>query len=97
MGRGDDVEICDLAGIYILPKLESKTSKNDIGFYRDDSFMFLRDFNGQQTDKIKNIYKKIIIKVFKTLGFQIEIETNLHKVNFLDMITFNLRNGTHYH
>ena len=28
------------------------------------------------------------IKVFETIGFQIEIETNLHEVNFLD-ITFN--------
>ena len=50
--------------------------------------ILLRELNGQQTDKIR----KNIIKVFKSIRFQIEIETNLHEVNFLD-IAFNLRSG----
>ena len=47
--------------------------------------MILRNANGQKTDKTR----KYIIKVMKGLGFQIEIETNLKEVNFLDA-TFNL-------
>ena len=49
-----------------------------------------RYLNGQQTDGTR----KKIIKIFKEIGFDIEIETNLKEVNFLD-ITFNLNNGTH--
>ena len=37
---------------------------------------------------------KNIIKVFKTIGFEIGIETNLHEVNFLD-ITFDLTSRTY--
>ena len=42
--------------------------------------MILHNANGQKTDKTR----KYIIKVMKGLGFQIEIETNLKEVNFLD-------------
>ena len=91
MGSYDGAEVCELVGIYTLPKLENITSKDDIGLYRDDGLILLRELNGQQIDKTR----KNIIKVFKTVGFQIEIETNLHEVNFLDM-TFNLRSGTYH-
>ena len=50
--------------------------------------MILRNANGQKTDRTR----KYIIKVMKDLGFQIEIETNLKEVNFLD-VTFNLNSG----
>ena len=48
----------------------------------------MRNLNGQQTDK----QRKNIIKIFKSIGFTIEIITNLTEVNFLDG-TFNLLNG----
>ena len=38
--------------------------------------------------------RKNIIKIFKDVGFKIEIQTNLKIVNFLDVI-FNLQNGTY--
>ena len=38
--------------------------------------------------------RKDIIQVFKGYGFQIEIEINLHEVNFLD-VTFNLKNESY--
>ena len=90
MSSYDITEICELAGIYTLSKLENVTSKDDVGLYRDDGLILLREFNQQQTDKIrKNI--RVFTKVFTTIGFQIKTETsNLHKVNFLD-VTFNLR------
>ena len=90
MGSYDDAEICELVGICTLSKLKNITSKDNIGLYRDDVLILLRELNGQQTDKIR----KNIIKVFKSIGFQIEIETNLHEVHFLD-ITFNFRSGTY--
>ena len=38
--------------------------------------------------------RKNIIKIFKDIGFAIDVETNLKIVDFLD-ITFNLNNGTY--
>ena len=64
--------------------------KSQLGLYRDDGLAIARNLSGQQTDGTR----KKIIKIFKEIGFDIEIETNLKEVNFLD-ITFNLNNGTH--
>ena len=91
MGSYNDTEICELVVIYTLSKLKSITAEDDIRLYCDDSLIRLKGLNGKQTDKMR----KNIIKVIKTNGFQIEIETNLHKVNFPD-ITFNLRSGTYH-
>ena len=44
--------------------------------------------NAQGIDKIK----KIIIKMFKDVGFQLEIKTNLKQLEFLD-VKFNLITG----
>ena len=41
----------------------------------------------------KNV-RKNVIKIFKEVGFKIEMRTHLKIVNFLDM-TFNLANGTY--
>ena len=84
----DDAEICELVEIFILKSLEDKIDKQGIGLYRDDGLMILRNANGQITDRTR----KYITKVMKDLGFQIEIETNLKEVNFLD-VTFNLNSG----
>ena len=53
-----------------------KTSKDDVGLSREDGLIVLRDINEKQTEKMR----KNIIKVFRTIGFQIEIETNFHEV-----------------
>ena len=58
--------------------------------YRDDGLLILRNENGQQIDRMH----KNIIKIFKGIGFAIDVETNLKIVDFLD-ITFNLNNGTY--
>ena len=78
MGSYDGAEICELVGISILKSLEDKIDKQDIGLYRDDGLMILRNANGQKTDKTR----KYIIKVMKDLEFQIEIKINLKEVNF---------------
>ena len=54
-------------------------------FYRDNGLVILLNVNGQQIDRTR----KNIIKIFKDVGFNIAIETNSKKVDFLD-ITFNL-------
>ena len=38
--------------------------------------------------------RKTIIKIFKDIGFSIDIQTNLKEVGFLD-ITLNLQNDTY--
>ena len=50
--------------------------------------MIQKYISGQQIDQLR----KKIIKIFKDIGFKIDIETNLKTVDFLEM-TFNLMNG----
>ena len=90
MGSNDGAEICELTGILFLSQLSNLLPQEDIGLYRDDGLILLGNTNGQITDRIR----KNVIKLFKEIGFKIEIETNLKIVNFLD-VTFNLANSTY--
>ena len=90
MGSFNVAEICELIGLYIQSKLETVLPKSNFGIYRDDGLALLRNLNGQETDKVR----KNIIRVFKDIGFSLEIETNLKEVDFLD-VSLNLRNGTY--
>ena len=84
-----DAEVCEFVGIYLLPLLANIIDKNSSGLYRDDGVIFLRNVNGQNMDRVR----KTVIKIFKKVGFKIEIQSRLKIVNFLDVI-FNLANGT---
>ena len=88
MGSYNEAEICELVGIYILTRLATIIKKSDCGLYRDDGLVILRNEIGQQIDRTR----KNIIKIFKDVGFGIDIETNSKVIDFLD-ITFNLNNG----
>ena len=88
MGSCDGAEVCELVGAFILSKLENIIGKKNKGLYRDDGLVVLRNTNAWGIDKIR----KIIIKLFKDVGFQLEIKTNLKQVAFLD-VTFNLITG----
>ena len=90
MGSKDGAEICELTGIYILSQLSNLLPQEHIGLYRDDGLILLRNKNGQLADRIR----KNVIKLFKDIGFKIQIETNLKIGNFLD-VTFNLANSTY--
>ena len=90
MGSFDVAEICELVGLYIQSKLETVLPKSNFGIYRDDGLALLRNLNEQETDKVR----KNIIRVFKNIGFSLEIETNLKEIDFLD-VSLNLRNGTY--
>ena len=90
MGSFDGAKVCELVGIHILSLLSNKLDKQSTGFYRDDGLVLLRNIFKQQTDQIQ----KDIIEIFKNAGFKVEIKTNLHIVDFLD-VTFNLLDGTY--
>ena len=85
----DGAEICELVGIYILIRLATIIKKSACELYRYDGLVTLCNVNEQQIDCT---YKNII-KIFKDVGFSIDIETNSKVVDFLD-VTFNLNNGT---
>ena len=91
MGSFDGAEICELVGLYIQSNLENILPKTNFGLYQDDGLILLRNLNGQQMDK----KRKAIIKIFKDIGFSIDIQTNLKEVDFLD-VTLNLQNGTYH-
>ena len=90
MGNFDAADICELVGIHILSILSNKLDKQSTGFYRDDELVLLRNTSKQKTDRLR----KDVIEIFKNAGFKIEIKTNLHIVDFLD-VTFNLLDETH--
>ena len=90
MGSYDGAEICELVGIYIQSKLANLIDKKNLGLYRDDGLILLKNIKGREVDQIR----KKVIKIFKDVGFKIEIKTNLKIVDFLD-VTLNLSNGTY--
>ena len=89
MGSFDSAQVSDLIGLYILNTLSRFIDKKDIGLYRDDGLMIVRESNGPKTNRI---HKKIA-RAFKSLGFKVEIKSNLKIVDFLDL-TLNLNNKT---
>ena len=86
MGSFDGAETCELVGLYILSRLREEIPTGITGLYRDDGLMLLRNNNGQQTDKTR----KDVIKLFKDIGFQLEIRNNLKVVDFLDLPNLDL-------
>ena len=88
MGSYDSAEVCELVGAFILSKLGNIIGKKNTGLYRDDGLAVPRNINARGTDKMR----KIIIKMFKKVGYQLKIKSNLKKVEFLD-VTFNLITG----
>ena len=90
MGSFDGAEVCELVGIHILSLLSNKLDKQSTGLYRDDGLVLLRNSSKRKTERIR----KDIIEIFQNTGFKIEIKTNLHIVDFLD-VTFNLLDGTY--
>ena len=65
-------------------------TKENIGLYRDNGLILLRNINSQQTNRLQ----KRIIKKLQSIGFKIEMVTNLQKVDFLD-VTLNLISNTY--
>ena len=63
MGSFDGAELCELIAIYIQSLLTDSVeliTKENIGLYRDDGLILLRNINSQQTDRLR------ILKNFKS-------------------------------
>ena len=88
-GSFNGAEICELVGIHILSLLSNKLDKQSSDLIRDDGLVLLRNTSKQRTERIR----KDIIEIFKNAGFKLEIKTNLHTVDFLEVM-FNLLDGT---
>ena len=91
MGSFDGAEVCELIGLFLLNNLSEKYGKNNVGLYRDDGLVLLRNANGPQSERTR----KDITREFKKQGLNISINTNLKICNFLD-VTLNLSDGTYY-
>ena len=85
MGCYDGADVCELVGLYLLDKLSSLIDKSQIGL------TVIHNPNGPKLDKLR----KEIIKIFKTEGVNITIETNLTTTDFLD-VSFDLSTGEYY-
>ena len=91
MGSFDGAEVCELIGLFLLNNLSEKYGKNNVGLYRDDGLVLLRNASGPQSERTR----KDITREFKKQGLNISISTNLKICNFLD-VTLNLTDGTQY-
>ena len=89
MGAYDGAEVCELVGLYILSKLKTEQPDINIGLYRDDGLGVHKKLPGPTLTR----KRKDIEKLFKDVGLEITIETNLTQVDFLD-ITMNLNQET---
>lgn len=85
MGSYDGAEVCEFVGLW------SSFIKLIWVFYRVDKLVILRNKNGKETFKIG----KDIVKLFKSVGFNIEIATSLKSSDFLD-VTFDIQTNTYY-
>ena len=90
MGGYNSAQIADLVGLYILNTLGRIADPIHIRLYRDDSSLYIPNSDGP---KCSSIQKKII-RIFKFLGFKIEISSNIKIANFLD-ITLNLSDNSY--
>ena len=71
----DGAGTCEIVGTYIRHKLADRIKKEDTGLYLDDRLILLHKHNRRQIDKAR----KDMTKIFKDIGFNIEIKTKLKK------------------
>ena len=88
MDSYDGAEVWELVGTFILSKLGNIIDKKNTGLFHGDWLVVPRNINARGTDKMR----KITIKLFKVVGFQLEIEINPKKVDcFGHYIQFDYR------
>ena len=88
MGSYDGAEVCEIVGLFLLDILSHRYEKKDMGLYRDDGLAVFKNHNGHQNDRVR----KDLISFFKHHGLDLVINTNLKRVDYLD-ISFDLDNG----
>ena len=91
MGSFDGAEVCELIGLFLLDNFSEKYGKNNVGLYRDDGLVLLKNASGPQSERTR----KDITREFKRQGLIISISANLKICNFLD-VTLILTDGSYY-
>ena len=71
--------------------LSKHINKKQIGLYRDDSLVILKNTSGPEAEKIKKNFQKL----FKEKDRHIIVECNLKITNYLG-ITLNLNDGSYH-
>ena len=89
MGAFDGAECCELVGLFMLHKMQNLIQKGNIGLYRDDGLAVVEG-SGPEVDRLR----KKEDKVFKDVGLDIKVITNMKATDFLD-IYFNLELNTY--
>ena len=69
MGSFDGAEVCELIGLFPLHNLSEQYGKNNVGLYRDDGLVLLRNASGPQSERtrkgITQQFKKQRLKISK--------------------------------
>ena len=91
IGSFDGAEVCELIGLFLLNNLSEKYGKNNVGLYKDDGLVLLRNGSEPQSEQTR----KDITREFKKKGPKISKSTNFKICNFLH-VTLNLTDGTYY-
>ena len=88
MGAYDGAEVCELVGLLILDRLRRHFPEINSGLYRDDGLGVNKRISKCKMER----KKKAIIKMFKDMGLEITIDTNMATANFLDA-TLSIKDG----
>ena len=81
IGCYDGSEVCEVVRMYLLSLLGKRFGEENVDLYRDDGLAILKNTSGPQTDRAR----KDLIKLFQDNGLKITVETNLSRVDFLDV------------
>ena len=62
MGSFDGAEVCELIGLFLLDNLSEKHGKKNVGLYRDDDLVLLKNASGPQSriqeTRTEHFYKR---------------------------------------
>ena len=85
----DGTETAEIAGLYVLSKLEKLIDQKHLGLYRDDGLAVV-NLTGVKVERLR----KQVFKLFKSLGLNVTIEANITETDFLDLY-LNLKDSTY--
>lgn len=88
MGSSDGAEVCELVVLFILDYLSKKFGRANLGIYRDDGLILLKNVTARLAEKAK----KDLMKDFEKFDLKITATANLKIVNFLD-VSLDLSTG----
>ena len=72
MSSYNGAEVCELVGLFLLSKLSIRFGKDNVGLYRDDGLIILKDTGGRQADQAR----KKLHEIFNEHGLRITANIN---------------------